>query len=121
MIASLRPVFLMGTVLVLTSIAGAVSAHAGPCITATACTEWVKLGTGPDRSLVYRTYPLDARNERVTRALVVVHGAGRNADGYFRTAVAAAFLAGALVPLCGHNARCMFTAELALPILFPKP
>lgn len=27
----------------------------------------------------------------------------------------------ALVPLCGHNARCMFTTERALPILFPKP
>jgi hypothetical protein len=26
----------------------------------------------------------------------------------------------AVVPLCGHNARCMFTAEPALPILFPK-
>jgi len=25
-----------------------------------------------------------------------------------------------IVPLCGHNARCMFTAEAALPILFPK-
>ena len=25
------------------------------------------------------------------------------------------------VPLCGHNARCMFTAEVALPIIFPKP
>ena len=25
-----------------------------------------------------------------------------------------------VVPLCGHNARCMFTAEVALPILFPK-
>jgi hypothetical protein len=25
-----------------------------------------------------------------------------------------------VVPLCGHNARCMFTAEPALPILFPK-
>jgi hypothetical protein len=25
-----------------------------------------------------------------------------------------------VVPLCGHNARCMFTADLALPILFPK-
>jgi hypothetical protein len=23
------------------------------------------------------------------------------------------------IPLCGHNARCMFTAEPALPILFP--
>jgi hypothetical protein len=27
----------------------------------------------------------------------------------------------AVIPLCGHNARCMFTAEPALPILFPKP
>ena len=26
-----------------------------------------------------------------------------------------------IVPLCGHNARCMFTAEAALPLLFPKP
>jgi hypothetical protein len=26
-----------------------------------------------------------------------------------------------VVPLCGHNARCMFTAEIALPLLFPKP
>ena len=25
-----------------------------------------------------------------------------------------------VVPLCGHNARCMFTAEVALPLLFPK-
>ena len=25
-----------------------------------------------------------------------------------------------VVPLCGHNARCMYTAESALPILFPK-
>lgn len=46
--------------------------------------------------MVYRTYPLEAKNERITRALIVVHGQGRNADDYFRTAVAAAFLAGAL-------------------------
>jgi hypothetical protein len=26
-----------------------------------------------------------------------------------------------IVQLCGHNARCMFTSETALPILFPKP
>ena len=25
-----------------------------------------------------------------------------------------------VVPLCGHNARCMFTADDALPLLFPK-
>ena len=27
----------------------------------------------------------------------------------------------AIVPLCGHNARCMYTSEVALPLLFPKP
>lgn len=26
-----------------------------------------------------------------------------------------------IVPLCGHNSRCMFTAEPSLPLLFPKP
>jgi hypothetical protein len=25
------------------------------------------------------------------------------------------------VPLCGHNARCMYTSDVALPLLFPKP
>ena len=25
-----------------------------------------------------------------------------------------------IVPLCGHNARCMFTSEAALPIIFPR-
>jgi hypothetical protein len=25
-----------------------------------------------------------------------------------------------IVSLCGHNARCMFTSEVALPLLFPK-
>lgn len=76
---------------------GAVSADAEPCTTATAaCTEWVHVGARADRSLVYRTYALDTTNDRVTRALVVVHGVRRNADGYFRTGVASAFLADAL-------------------------
>src|SRR5215469_9076852 len=70
-------------------------AHAAPCIS-TSCTEWIALGNGQSRSLVYRTYPLDMKNEGVTRALVVIHGAGRDADNYFRSAVAAAFLAAAL-------------------------
>jgi hypothetical protein len=70
---------------------------AAPCITANpSCTEWVSLGTGPARSLIYRTYSLETQNEAVTRALIVVHGAGRDADNYFRNALAAAFLAGAL-------------------------
>jgi hypothetical protein len=70
---------------------------AAPCTMANAgCTEWITFGEGPARSLVYRTYPLETRNENITRALVMVHGAGRDADNYFRTALAAAFLAGAL-------------------------
>src|SRR6202050_5236456 len=72
-------------------------ASAAPCITANpSCTEWVSLGKAPARSLIYRTYALETRNEAITRALVVVHGAGRDADNYFRNALAAAFLAGAL-------------------------
>jgi pimeloyl-ACP methyl ester carboxylesterase len=75
----------------------ATSAAAGPCIQASpTCTEWVTLKGGPSRSLVYRTYPLDQRNDAITRVLVMVHGAGRDADNYFRSALGAAFLAGAL-------------------------
>ncbi|PWU05451.1 MAG: hypothetical protein C5B51_14405 [Terriglobia bacterium] len=70
-------------------------AYAAPCTTIASCSEWVALG-GSSRSLVYRTYSLDVRNDAVVRALVVVHGAGRDADNYFRSSVAAAFLAGAL-------------------------
>ncbi len=69
---------------------------AAPCTRATAeCTEWVSLG-GAARSMIYRTHPLEARNAQIKRALIMVHGQGRNADDYFRTAAAAAFLAGAL-------------------------
>ena len=46
--------------------------------------------------MVYSTYPLDTPNTAVTRALIMVHGADRNADHYFATATAAGFLAGAL-------------------------
>ena len=70
---------------------------AAPCISATAtCTEWVTLGGGPSRSMIYRTYSLDVRNEQVTRALVMVHGTNRDADNYYRNALASAFLGGAL-------------------------
>jgi pimeloyl-ACP methyl ester carboxylesterase len=74
-----------------------VPAARGACTTATpACTEWVALGNGAARSLIYRTYSLDARNDAIRRALVMVHGTNRNADHYFSTATAAAFLAGAV-------------------------
>jgi hypothetical protein len=70
---------------------------AGPCITAnTACTEFVTLGGGPARTMIYRTQPLTVKNEKITRALIVVHGTNRDADNYFRSTLAAAFLADAL-------------------------
>lgn len=69
----------------------------GPCTKAvTACERWILWKGGPARSMVYASYPLDVRNTTITRALVMVHGAGRNADHYFETSTAAAFLAGAL-------------------------
>ena len=70
---------------------------AGPCITAdTTCTEFVAIAGGPARTMIYRTHPLNVKNEKITRALIVVHGTGRDADNYYRSTLAAAFLAGAL-------------------------
>ncbi|MBA2683789.1 MAG: alpha/beta hydrolase [Gemmatimonadaceae bacterium] len=74
-----------------------VSAPSAPCVTAkAACEIWIPLGGGPARSMSYSTYPLDKPNASITRALIMVHGADRNADHYFATATAAGFLAGAL-------------------------
>ena len=68
-----------------------------PCTTATPeCTEWISVGGGTGRSLVYRNLALDTRNDAITRAVIVVHGAGRDADNYYRSALAGTFLAGAL-------------------------
>ena len=81
----------------LLALAFAAAAAPAPCIHATAeCTEFLTLGGGPSRSMIYRTYSLESRNDAITRALIVVHGTGRDADNYFRTAVAAAFLGDAL-------------------------
>jgi pimeloyl-ACP methyl ester carboxylesterase len=97
----------------------AAAAAAAPCTKAAAeCTEWVTFGGGSapnnpggldnqtyalyqkvtgtePRSMIYRTHPLDAKNDGIHRALIMVHGTNRNADRYFATATAAAFLAGA--------------------------
>ena len=70
---------------------------ATPCTKATeACQDWVTLGGGPWRSRVYTTYPLSTPNPQITRAFVMIHGTNRDADNYFRTALAAAFLGNAL-------------------------
>jgi pimeloyl-ACP methyl ester carboxylesterase len=73
------------------------AAPIAPCTTANAaCEQWVTLGGGPARSMVYSSYALDKPNAAITRALIMVHGTNRNADHYFETAMSAAFLAGAL-------------------------
>jgi len=79
------------------SAAGAVQAKGSPCTkVANSCTEWISLGHGSARSMIYTTFRLDARNPRIRRALVMVHGTLRNPDHYFATATGAGFLAGAL-------------------------
>src|SRR5947199_1512779 len=76
------------------TLAGAASA--APCIDATpSCTEWISPG-GFARTLVYRTHPRDTPNDRIARAFIMIHGAGRDADHYFTTAVAPAVLPRAL-------------------------
>src|SRR5215210_8767118 len=80
---------------ILLSLGGAPAAPSvrPACATATtACTEWVTLRGGPARSAIYRSHSLHARNDSVRRALIMVHGTNRNADHYFETAMAAAFL-----------------------------
>ena len=94
--AALRGVALVAAVIAVGLGAQAV-ARPAPCVTAMpACARWVPLGDAKARSMVYATYALDAPNPDVRRALIMVHGTLRNADHYFTTATAAAFLAGAL-------------------------
>lgn len=68
-----------------------------PCTHPTkACEQWITYGNGPARSMTYATHALGKRNATITRALIMIHGASRNADHYFETATAAGFLADAL-------------------------
>jgi hypothetical protein len=76
---------------------GASRVGAAPCSKATdACVEGIAVGGERGRVLVYRTHPLDTRDAMVTRGLIVIHGASRDAHNYFRHALAAAYLAEAL-------------------------
>lgn len=93
----MRTPFMVAALAIVTSAAAEAQTRVAPCTTATAqCERWVALGGGPARAMVYSSYELNKPNAAVTRALVLVHGTGRNADHYFETAMAAAFLAGAL-------------------------
>ena len=99
--------------------------NASACVTATtACTAWVTLGGGPGRTMVYTTHALNQRNDGIKRALIMVHGTNRNADHYFQTATAAAFLAGALgdtiviaphIVIGGTNGDKLAENEIAWP------
>jgi pimeloyl-ACP methyl ester carboxylesterase len=72
-------------------------AVAGQCVTkASSCTEFVPVGPGSERILVYRNRSLTTPNDTVTRALIVVHGAGGPARWEFRNVLASAFLTGNL-------------------------
>src|SRR5688572_11864442 len=83
--------------LAVSAILCAARVGAAPCSTATAaCVEGVAVGGERGRVLVYRTHPLDTRDEMMTRGLIVIHGASRDAHNYFRHALAAAYLAEAL-------------------------
>src|SRR4030095_10943773 len=86
------------------------------CTTSTtACTEWVTLGGGSARSMIYTSHPLETRNDRIRRALIMVHGTNRNAHHYFATAMAAAFLAGAVddaVVIAPHLIACADKPEI---------
>jgi pimeloyl-ACP methyl ester carboxylesterase len=73
----------------------AIAACAAPCTTATpGCAEWIAMSDA--RAMVYRSHSLEAKNEAITRAVVVVHGGTRDAHNNFRHLLAAAFLADAL-------------------------
>jgi pimeloyl-ACP methyl ester carboxylesterase len=60
------------------------------------CERWIAHAGGQARSLVYATHSLDEPNAAASRALIMVHGGERDANHYYDTATAAAFLAGAL-------------------------
>ena len=108
--------------IVLTS-GSAVAASPEPCFKAQDnCAEWITLDAKGSRGLVYRTQPLTSFNPSVQKAVVVVHGQGRNADGYFRHMLAAAFLADALqntLIISPRFATALLLVSLGLSLLGP--
>lgn len=72
-----------------------VDASAAPCLTPTApCMEYVTVGTGPARVLVYRSHSLTTPAPDITHAIIAIHGAERDAATSFRIAMAATVLRG---------------------------
>jgi hypothetical protein len=67
------------------------------CVTTpVSCRDFLTIGEGSARALVYRTHPLHVPNQSIRQALVVIHGAERAARFEFRSALAGAFLAGVI-------------------------
>lgn len=62
---------------------------AEPCTKADACRGQLTFSTGK-KIPYYRTHPLNRPNDEITRAVIVIHGLSRNADGYFGYMVRAA-------------------------------
>jgi hypothetical protein len=74
------------------SVAGA---NAAPCVSATPqCTEFVVVRDGPARVLTYRSHALTTSDQAITHAVIVIHGAERDAATSFRIAAASAVLRG---------------------------
>ncbi len=74
----------------------AASGAENPCLTPDrSCAEKLEIKDG--WVLVYRTYALTQGNQDAEYAVVMVHGAGRNGDAYYGTALAAAVSRGALL------------------------
>src|SRR5947207_7766023 len=67
-----------------------------PCTTASRCTEIVPMARSEKSAKVYRNYPLNEKNDGIERALIVIHGASRDAHNYFASATAGALIAGTL-------------------------
>ncbi len=59
------------------------------------CTEWINVDKD-SKIFVYRNHSTKLRNEKITQALVVIHGIKRNADKYFSHILLGASLANAL-------------------------
>jgi hypothetical protein len=99
--ASTRISVQVGTVAVMSTLLlcaiKAMPLAAVPCSTASVeCSEWLSAQPPPARLMVYTSYPLTVRNDKIERALIIVHGGQRDSNNYFGTAVAAAALSGAL-------------------------
>lgn len=83
-------IWLLTVVLVAACTNAPAFAQSSPCTSAAACGDTLPLATGGNIRY-YRSLPL-TRNESVRRAVVVIHGNGRNAGDYFEYAIAAARL-----------------------------